>query len=425
VGTLILNLRCVLADRNEGAPMRVAVIGCGAIGSSVGWHLVQRGVNVTLVDAALPGAGVTNCSFAWCSASTVALEYQRAIAGSPNGLRQRSEEPVHRSAGVDYVRAYFDLGVAGIAAHRDLSDRFGTGEWWHPTGHIRWFDDPVDIGAHQAATAQLKEWGYAASVWSGSQVRHLLEPDVRIPDGAEVVVCPDEGWVEGRTLVVRLVDDATRSGARLMAGCPVTDIAVNEGRVAEIVLGDGNHLAVDAVVNAAGPASNGVASLVGRSLPLIDEPGLIARLSCDRVPVSRAMHTPHVQIRPDGDGRVVLHSRDIDARIGEADVTDLATDLGALAIEMVPALATARPIDARVAWRPIPVDRFPSVGAVGEIEGYYEAVTHGGITLCVLLGRLLADEIVGGNVDSLVQPFRPERLASETISPMPTGGSDR
>jgi glycine/D-amino acid oxidase-like deaminating enzyme len=410
--------------------VRVAVIGCGAVGSSVGWHLVQRGVNVTVVDASLPGAGVTDCSFAWCNASTVVLEYQRAIAGSPHGLHQRSVEPVHRPEGADFVRAYFDLGVAGIAAHRDLSDRFGTGEWWHPTGHIRWFDDRVDIGAHLAATAQLQEWGYAASIWSGSQVRHLLEPDVRIPDDAEVVVCPDEGWVEGRTLVARLIDDATRYGAQLMAGSPVSEVVVRNDRVAEVILGDGNRVAVDAVVNAAGPASSHVASLVGRSLPLIDEPGLIARMRCDRVPVSRAMHTPHVQIRPDGGGRVVLHSRDIDARIDEADVTELGADLQALAIEVVPALATARPIDARVAWRPIPADRLPSVGAVDGIEGYYEAVTHGGITLCAILGRLLADEIVNGTVDPSVQLFRPDRLAGKTMSmkpqrtPAATGGSD-
>ena len=225
-------------------------------------------------------------------------------------------------------------------------------------------------------------------------------------------MCPDEGWVEGRTLVARLIDDATRYGAQLMAGSPVSEVVVRNDRVAEVILGDGNRVAVDAVVNAAGP------------------PGLIARMRCDRVPVSRAMHTPHVQIRPDGGGRVVLHSRDIDARIDEADVTELGADLQALAIEVVPALATARPIDARVAWRPIPADRLPSVGAVDGIEGYYEAVTHGGITLCAILGRLLADEIVNGTVDPSVQLFRPDRLAGKTMSmkpqrtPAATGGSD-
>jgi glycine/D-amino acid oxidase-like deaminating enzyme len=225
---------------------------------------------------------------------------------------------------------------------------------------------------------------------------------------------PTRGF-EGSTLVSRLLADAMRRGARLLAGSAVSEISLEGHRVAEIILKDGTRVGVDAVVNAAGPGSGEVAGMVGRSLVLIDEPGLVARVRWDRVPVSRAMHTPHVQIRPDGDGRVLLHSRDVDAQIGQADTGKLAADVHALAIEVVPALATARPIDGRVAWRPIPFDRLPSVGAAKDIDGYYEAVTHGGITLCVIVGRLLADEIVGGGIDPLIQPFPPDRGA-KTIS---------
>jgi glycine/D-amino acid oxidase-like deaminating enzyme len=343
----------------EGVLVRVAVVGCGAVGSSVGWHLVQQGADVTMVDAGLPGSGVTNCSFAWCGASSIPLEYLRAKASSGNRVGQHSVESADATSGFSYARAHFDLAVAGVAAHVDLSDHFGAGEWWHPTGHIRWFEDPVDVAVHLAATTLLEEWGYKASLWSGSQVHNLLEPDVQIPGDAKVVVCPGEGWIEGRTLVSRLLEDAVRQGARLLAGCPVSEISLERERVTELILRDDTRVEVDAVVNAAGPASAEVAKMVGRSLVLIDEPGLVARVRCDRVPVLRAMHTPHVQIRPDGDGRVVLHSRDIDAQIGRADTFKLTADIQALAIEVVPALATARPIDGRVAWRPIPVDRLP------------------------------------------------------------------
>jgi glycine/D-amino acid oxidase-like deaminating enzyme len=68
---------------------------------------------------------------------------------------------------------------------------------------------------------------------------------------------------------------------------------------------------------------------------------------------------------------------------------------------------------------------------VKDIDGYYEAVTHGGITLCVILGRLLADEIVGGGTDPLIRLFRPDRFVSERVSiegsqmSGATGGTDR
>ena len=41
-----------------------------------------------------------------------------------------------------------------------------------------------------------------------------------------------------------------------------------------------------------------------------------------------------------------------------------------------------------------------------------EAVTHSGITLGPLVGRLLAREMLTGEVDPLIAPFRPDRFPS-------------
>ena len=78
---------------------------------------------------------------------------------------------------------------------------------------------------------------------------------------------------------------------------------------------------------------------------------------------------------------------------------------------MVPALESAKVEGARVGIRPMPEDGFPCVGAVSARPGYYEAVTHSGVTLGPLVGRLLAREILAGEVDALITPFRPERFA--------------
>ena len=94
--------------------MRVAVIGSGVVGASVGWHLARRGVEVETLDAGSPGAGVTNWSFSWVNASSKTQS-----------------------------RPYFDLSVAGLAAYRELATTIGSGDWWHPTGHLRWSDDPT------------------------------------------------------------------------------------------------------------------------------------------------------------------------------------------------------------------------------------------------------------------------------------------
>ena len=150
------------------------------------------------------------------------------------------------------------------------------------------------------------------------------------------------------------------------------------------------------------------------------EPGVVTRIDCAQVPICRAMHAPHIEMRPDGDASMVLHSREIDALIDTVDPVDtadtgegaaeLARLLHELARQVVLELANSRIAQARVAHRPIPGDGFPSVGAVPSVPGYYEAVSHSGITLGPVIGRLLAAEILGGERDELLADFRPERF---------------
>jgi glycine/D-amino acid oxidase-like deaminating enzyme len=244
----------------------------------------------------------------------------------------------------------------------------------------------------------------------------VLEPEVVFPaGGGEAVLFPDEGWIAGRSVVERLVVAAARRGAEVHVGVPVDGIHLRDGRVVEVRAANGRRHVVDAVVNAAGPAATRVAAMVGRALPLRDAPGIIARLKCGPVPVHRSMHAPGVGIRPDGDQGVVVHCPEVDARIAPASgPRELAIELRRRAVELVPSLAGAEVVGARVAWRPMPEDGRPSVGGLDGVGGYYEAVTHSGVTLAAIIGRCLAGEILDGAVDELVRPYRPGRFARGT-----------
>ena len=361
---------------------RVAVIGVGALGASVGWHLSRHGVEVVLIDAGRPGEGVTNWSFSWVNASNKTAR-----------------------------RSYFDLNVAGMAAHRELARTIGPDSWWYPSGHLRWADDPAAEAELLETAGLLAGWDYRVEVCTGAEVRRL-EPALRVPGEVPVVVYPDEAWVHGRQLVARLVDRAVASGAEHRSGTAVRDIGAGaDGSIRTVALSDGSRLDVDVVVNAAGPSASDVAGLVARHLPMRREPGAVARIGCARVPVHRAMHAPHIEIRPDGDTSVVLHSREVDALIDTCDdPAELARLLHESARHVVPELGDSRITGTRVVDRPIPADGFPSVGAVPSVPGYYEAVSHSGITLGPVIGRLLASEILSGTGDEMLADFRPERF---------------
>ncbi len=358
--------------------MRVAVVGAGIVGACATWELVGRGADVLVFDAAGPGHGVSGWSFAWANASSETTD-----------------------------RRYFDLRVAALAAWRDLASRVGGG-WWHPVGHLSW----GAAGRAAGTVEHLRSWGYPAEVWPAERVQQELEPVVAFPGpGTEVAFFPGEGWIDGPGAVYRLLHGAVRRGAVVHVGQPVDEVALEGGRVVGLAVAGGERHAVDAVVNAAGPAAARVAALVGRVLPLRDAPGVIARLACERAPVHRSLHAPGVELRPDGERGVVAHSLDVDARIGPSvPVAELAHELRRRAVAVVPALAASDVHAASVAWRPMPVDGHPSVGGLDDIGGYYESVMHSGVTLAAVVGRCLAREVVDGSVDELVRPYRPGRF---------------
>jgi glycine/D-amino acid oxidase-like deaminating enzyme len=363
--------------------VRVAVIGVGILGACVGRHLARRGAKVIFIDAGRPGEGVTGWSFSWVNASNKTVR-----------------------------KTYFDLNVAGMAAYRELAGVIGPGSWWYPSGHLRWADDPAAEAKLLEAAGLLADWDYRVEVCTGAEVRRRFEPALTMSDDVPVVFYPDEAWVHGRHLVGRLVGEAVASGAEQRFGTAVRDIGTaSDGSVRTVVLSDGSRLDVDIVVNAAGPSASRIAELVARHLPMRREPGVLTRIGCAQVPVGRVMHAPHIAIRPDGDASMVLHSREADALIDAGEEpAELARLLHESARHVVPGLGDSRIAGTRVAERPIPADGFPSVGAVPAVPGYYEAVSHSGITLGPVIGRLLATEILGGERDAMLADFRPERF---------------
>jgi glycine/D-amino acid oxidase-like deaminating enzyme len=51
------------------------------------------------------------------------------------------------------------------------------------------------------------------------------------------------------------------------------------------------------------------------------------------------------------------------------------------------------------------------IGRATGIGGYYEAVTHSGVTLAPVVARALTAEILRGEIDPLVSTFRASRIS--------------
>ena len=357
-------------------------MGAGIVGTSVAYRLSEGGAEVVLIDGAEPGSGTTSTSFAWVNAN--------------NKL----------------PRAYFELNRAGMREHEWLRDEVGGG-WFHPTGNLIW---PTEEEQEQLEerVERLRSWSYAAEMLPAATVNEELEPEAVFPDPeTRIAHFPEESWVDAPALARKLAQAAGNNGATTLVGNAVDGIEVG-GDGVTLRLQDGDTVHADAAVNATGAWAESVAEMVGRTLPLDVFRGLLVRVAIPGEPLGRLMHTPSINVRPDGPGYVLLNHDSIDARLTDdfAGVEDpLCAELLELGRCVLPALAEAEIAEARFGLRPVPADGHSCVGALSGVPGYYEAVTHSGVTLGPLIGRLLASEILTGEVDPLLAPFRPDRFA--------------
>jgi glycine/D-amino acid oxidase-like deaminating enzyme len=362
----------------------VIVIGAGVLGSAVAHELARHGAGVTVLDAGRPGGGTSSSSFSWVNA--------------------QDKSPAH----------YFELNAAGVAAYPELATTLG-GDWYHAGGDLAIGRGPT-IATLRERIDRHAALGYPVRVLDRAAIA-ALEPNLDL--GSDEVLGAHfeaDAWVDARDLVGRLLAAARAHGARVLAGSRVGEIDAHGGRVRRIRLESGDSLRTETLLIAAGAASEDLARLAGIVLPMAPSPGLLGLTAPIEAGVSRVVHAGDIAIRPAGGGRLLLASRAVDSALS-AETRDVPVDadpsreLLARAARHLPGLqATARLESARVGVRSVAVDGQPAVGFVPGIENAYVLVSHSGVTLAPVLGRLVAAELLGAT-EPLLDPYRPARFA--------------
>jgi len=356
-------------------PPKVAIVGAGIIGAAIARDLARAGAEVTLFEGDRPATQASGRSFGWINASYFANE------------------------------DHFRLRAAGMVAFHRLTAH-------HPKMAVRWpgclwWEEQGD--ALDQMSDKLENLGYPVEKLTQKTIRTRVPHLASAPEKA--LFFPAEGAAETGQLTRQLLDVACDAGARLVTGCKVNAITEIGGRVRGVEC-DLGRMAADFVVVAAGNGSAALMQRQGVLLPMLRRPGALMYTRPVPPVLPHIMVSPELEFRQDPSGRILApysasHQADNSEHLASMPAT-MAEDTITRLRRLLPDIDLIWD-SITVAMRPVPGDGLPAVGACGP-DGLYLATMHSGITLAALMGELVSREILNGETEPLLAPFRPERF---------------
>ncbi len=369
-----------------------AIVGGGVVGASVAYHLAARGVRdvVVLDRATSPGAGSTG----------------RATGGFRVQFPESTE-----------VR----LSLLAREKLRRFADETGGDCGYVAAGYLWLAEDRAQHDALRDALAVQRANGVDDAVEVDLDAIAEVNPHVRRDGIVGGTHCPSDGFIRPLQMLDGYRRAAERLGARFEWDAEVVDFArARDGRITTVCTAR-DELAVDRVVNAAGPWAAHVAALAGIELPVAPLRRQVAvTVPTDALPATMPMTIYsgdgfHLRVR---EGRVLL----LLPSPGALDPFDTAVEpawideVTRLARARVPALAGAE-IDRDACWAGLyemSPDGRAILGAAPGVPNFFlvNGSSGHGVMHAPVLGALLAELLIDGNASSFdIAPLRPERFA--------------
>ncbi|GAA4597347.1 glycine oxidase [Actinoplanes octamycinicus] len=335
--------------------MRAGIVGGGIIGLSVAAELLRRGADVTVYDPAPDGTGG-----AWHVAAGMLAPGGESVFEFPQLERLLA-------ASAELWPAFAaDLGEVGY-------DTAGT------LGLALTADDVAEMS---------REWRHQKlAPLTGSQVREYepaLSPRIRAG-----VHAPTELQVDPRRVIRALR-------------------ATLDGRVREAAVLDLSEVDADVVVVAAGCGTAALTGLPirpvkGQVLRLRGEPGLLRHV------IDGAADGRHVYLVPRADGEIVVGATQ-EERTDRQPTAGGVHDLLRAALDLVPGLADHELAEVTVGHRPGTPDNAPILGTLRDNVVVAAGHHRNGILLAPITARLIADLVLTGETDPLIDDFTPGRF---------------
>ena len=366
-------------------PSDILVVGAGIIGSAVAYELARRGASVEVVDERPVGMGATQAS------AGVLAPYIEAREDSP----------------------LLDLAVRSLKLYDDfiarVTDDSGVAVTYRRTGTLDVATDENELAALNAIASVLLR-RHVPSLRLDAASTRSEEP--LLADGvAGGLLIEDHGFVAAAELTRALVAASRFHGGQLVEQSRVRRILRRGSEV--VVETDRGSLTSGAVVLAAGTWSGGIdIDGVMTRVPVRPVRGQLLHLGWNEPALRRVTWSRRCYMVPWDDGTVLVGATAEEAGFDERATVSGVHDLLGAACDLAPHAWAASFRGVRVGLRPATADALPIIGASRKIPELMYATGHfrNGILLAPLTAQLVADAMLDGKIDPLLERVKPSRF---------------
>ena len=364
------------------------IIGAGVMGTSIAFHLTERGLKPLVLERKQVGFGAT---------------------GSSSGL----------------VRMHYDLEAESHLAwvsfqyFRNWRERVGGECGFRRTGFLH--IEPEKHNPQLRANVEMqRRLGIPTEVISAADVKRLA-PSFKTDDISIAAYEPESGYADATLTANSFLTAAKARGAVFMQDCEVTGLLVTAGKIHGVKTPSGEFSA-PIVINAAGAWSGSVSEMAGVSIPLDTWTHDVVHI---RRPASVGDHPTVIDMslglyfRPDTGDLTLLALVD-DSRMGESAEAELGyvkNDFVDRAVERIclriPAMEQGSLHSTHVGRDGLTADQRAMIGPAGPAGFYLVTGFSGtGFKLSPAIGLCVSELIVDGAARSVdITGFDPLRFA--------------
>ena len=363
----------------------VVIIGAGAIGTSIAYHLAKAGIkDVILLEMDQVGSGSSSKS-----ASMLSLQFG-------------SNEINARMAKYSYGR------------FMQFEDEFGTTIDFKKSGWIT-IAPETEVSRLKAHAKTLHDLDITSQLMDPFEIKSIY-PELNVDDIALGTWGPDDGPFDPHMILWGYTKRAVELGVQLYEGVRATNIRVEQGQVVGVITTQG-EINTHCVVNAAGPWAIDIGRWIGVEIPIRNAArGVLVTAPISEIPP----HSPFVEeispewyFRPEGEGILIgmgeVPTKNLQLQIHEK----LQGEMILPAIHRVPVLEKAAVQTAWTGIRPLTPDNLPIFGTMPEINGFLLNCGWGGMGIIQspIAGQLMAELVSTGRCTTEdIQPFSIRRF---------------